>query len=832
MSKQTENIVDYCKANQIKFFGIGLKLENGKKTPEFSEVYGDTPKMTDFINLSNEELLERQKHIDWFDYLAIDTSQVKQVDIDFKDNQVYNGIENEYVNNWIDESAYFNSLTKKQGKHIFFNTDNTFNDNNRPQTKLKDIEILSGQWSFCKKNEIVHNSNKLYFMDNEVINKIYEPQKKGKKIKSSKKPPQAGGGEPPNSQEEVGASPQNEYTQLLMDCVDLLPMNLIDNYNTWVKLIWALHNDADNNNYKVAKYMSQKGEKYDEDHFNKIWTQSKAGVTIGTFFHFAKQSDEKAYFKLKSKGKIDWDNITSDVYLANLFLSISGTKYILIKGLDSSELYTYHRDKWIQEDRSRGIMKVSITKDLSTYFSAVLSDLFNKQKELIENEDSTTDITNKIKLINSIIGNLNGVCKLGSISDAVLHKLACANFEDIEFDNNPNIFAFRNKTYNLNTGIFIEPQREDYILTTTGYDYEICDPKDVATLESLFDKIFPDKTICDYYKHVLATALYGHPIEKFFIANGSGGNGKGVLNELMQELLGNYCYTAPNAVLLTQLKSGNNPEVAGMNNKRLVIYREPTSSNKKLCLATIKELTGGSQINARMNYSNNTKTRLRATHILECNEKPKIDGRLDESAGRRLADIPFVSTFTTDEDLLVNDHLDNVFKADGYFKSDDFKNRFKFVLFDMLIKFMTDFKTRTGKYVYEEIIAPPIVLKRTKNYIVASDELKEWFDGYYELIPIEKKSVKEIIDEKLFVKCKDVFNKFKQSEHFLLLSKTDKRTKTQKWFYEYLENNLHFKMYFKTTLASANNKYTNCLIYFKERDYIESDDDEDEDQEI
>ena len=39
-------------------------------------------------------------------------------------------------------------------------------------------------------------------------------------------------------------------------------------------------------------------------------------------------------------------------------------------------------------------------------------------------------------------------------------------------------------------------------------------------------------------------------------------------------------------------------------------------------------------------------------------------------------------------------------------------------------------------------------------------------------------------------------------------------------------------MYFKTTLASANNKYTNCLIYFKERDYIESDDDEDEDQEI
>ena len=76
----------------------------------------------------------------------------------------------------------------------------------------------------------------------------------------------------------------------------------------------------------------------------------------------------------------------------------------------------------------------------------------------------------------------------------------------------------------------------------------------------------------------------------------------------------------------------------------MIFYREPDSDKSKLCGATIKELTGGESINARMNYSNETSVKLVASHILECNAKPKIDGRKDESLSRRLMDIPFVST--------------------------------------------------------------------------------------------------------------------------------------------------------------------------------------------
>ncbi len=72
----------------------------------------------------------------------------------------------------------------------------------------------------------------------------------------------------------------------------------------------------------------------------------------------------------------------------------------------------------------------------------------------------------------------------------------------------------------------------------------------------------------------------------------------------------------------------------------LFFYREPdTSQNQKLNVATIKELTGGKEINARLNYSNNTKCNLKATHILEWNERPKLSGKIDDAVVHRLIDI-------------------------------------------------------------------------------------------------------------------------------------------------------------------------------------------------
>ena len=90
-------------------------------------------------------------------------------------------------------------------------------------------------------------------------------------------------------------------------------------------------------------------------------------------------------------------------------------------------------------------------------------------------------------------------------------------------------------------------------------------------------------------------------------------------------MLGNYAYILPSTILLNPLKSnGANVEVANANRKRLVIAREP-DAKFKINTSTLRELTGGEEINARGLYSDNTKVNLNLSFVMECNDKPKLD---------------------------------------------------------------------------------------------------------------------------------------------------------------------------------------------------------------
>ncbi len=81
-----------------------------------------------------------------------------------------------------------------------------------------------------------------------------------------------------------------------------------------------------------------------------------------------------------------------------------------------------------------------------------------------------------------------------------------------------------------------------------------------------------------------------------------------------------------------------------MNNKRVVLTREP-DTNKPLKTATIKEFTGGDEINQRTVFSGETKTETFMTFLFECNKKPNRDNSSDNSMARRLINIHFKSEF-------------------------------------------------------------------------------------------------------------------------------------------------------------------------------------------
>jgi len=402
--------------------------------------------------------------------------------------------------------------------------------------------------------------------------------------------------------------------------------------------------------------------------------------------------------------------------------------------------------------------------------------------------------------------------KTSNITTKIKQHLSVRDFENITFDNNPYIFCFKNYVYDLKTHNKISSTREDYILTYLDYDYEPLEEDKFKTLDKLIDTIFPDKEIKDNYLHYMATCLYGETIEKFIIANGSGGNGKGVINELLMKMLNNYGYTGNNSVLLQPMKDGGNPAIANMHKKRCVIFREPEAEKSKLNISVIKELTGGEEINARQLFKNQTKTEITATFFMECNAKPKIDGKLDEACGRRLCDIPFKSTFTTKSELYNNKELTNCFKADKYFKSTEFKNEYKMTLWHYLIRFIKRYEEKNKCSITDNFEDCHEVKDRTQKYIMKCDEKYEWFSTIWE----------KSEDKNDFLRVKDVYNLFKESDLWANMSKKERRDMTEKDFKEYLSSNINFKLFYKDRVkfkdADGNRKDArNVIIYFKKK---------------
>ena len=139
---------------------------------------------------------------------------------------------------------------------------------------------------------------------------------------------------------------------------------------------------------------------------------------------------------------------------------------------------------------------------------------------------------------------------------------------------------------------FRDYQYDDYISTTTGYDWREPTKEEENTMTNLINIIMPIEEERELYLQILSTALDGRCLEKFIVFNGSGGNGKGMINDLLLLALGQYALIGNNGILFENSKTGSNPEKANMHKKRIVLFREPPEKNK-FENSIIKELTGG-----------------------------------------------------------------------------------------------------------------------------------------------------------------------------------------------------------------------------------------------
>jgi hypothetical protein len=837
------NITDFCELNKIQWFPINLNVKPDgkddlgnvkyKKIPSYpnqvfskkinplANSYKSKCDYNDFINKTQSEIKERHNYIDKCNALVIDTNHVYIIDVDFKDNIDYEKLHPDtfkIYNKMIELLPYKKSSTKKQGRHLFCKSNNKFKKT-RIQTNLIDIEILAGQWAYSNKNDTIENFKDEipYFDLNEIIENKQLDKKKTDIIDSNIDSNIDDKDKDKNKDIKKQEFKNTNYNKL-KDIADLIDIKYIDEYDSWTKIVWSLAND-NKKNYHIAQSISSKSSKYDEKIFNKIWNSANNGNSIATVYYYSKLSNESKFYETIIKYG-DESNF-SQSGMAQMYLNENDN--LVYK---NDILYVFYQNIWYED---RKLLKLKYL--LGIYLEKLLKKIIDTLDKKVLKATSFLEFVPSVIPIEEFKKKLSSVQSANgrkNIADCIIQRLSTINFDDIEFDKNGYLLPFRNKIYDLENHIFRSPKKDDYILTYIPYDITEKDDNKIKFWDDKFNQIFPDIEIKDNYVNYLCTCLYGIQVEKFIIANGDGRNGKGLINESMSDMLGPFCYNANNTVLLNPLKEGINVQVANMHNRRMIIYTEPEAEQKKINGSTMKELTGGKGISAERKFSNDDKIKLCGTHILECNKKPKIDGRIDNSYLNRIADIPFKAYFTTNKEDLEDKSASYVYEANTFYKTQEFRDSYKIDLFYYLINHIKNYKKIFGYDIIKKFVDCDEVKLRTRGYLDNSDNKYLWFCTYY------SKKINNDDDDNnqpTYVLINDVYKHFRQSDYYINMSKKDKREFSYKTFVEYISQHSHLSRYHKEKYQYKKNDGTptcvrNVLMGYYRNSYVENGGDE------
>lgn len=216
------------------------------------------------------------------------------------------------------------------------------------------------------------------------------------------------------------------------------------------------------------------------------------------------------------------------------------------------------------------------------------------------------------------------------------------------FDLDDFLFNCQNGVIDLRTGNLIEHNKS--LLLNKYSDIEYKKEYPLLFVNFLHDIFEDNEEIIDYIQKVLGYAMTGSTKEQkawFFVGDGS--NGKSLLLQIINEVLGDYAATSSAELLLDKkTQSANLSEVARLKGIRTVITSE-SKLGDKLNESAVKSLTSGNdKITARFLYANEFEFYPKMKVFMATNHEPIIRGT-DNGIWRRIVKVPFRRIFKEDE---------------------------------------------------------------------------------------------------------------------------------------------------------------------------------------
>jgi len=577
------------------------------------------------------------------------------------------------------------------------------------------------------------------------------------------------------------------YKKLFDECYKEFRFN---EYEIWLSVGMALKNS--NLDESIAldlfDYFSAKSHKYDgfveiEKKFKtfiKKKTQNK--YTVATIYYYAIEDNKPKFIEILSKNTFDLEQSDMCKYVKML----AGKIFVYI----GKKLYCFDGKIWRQDDI---LFRHFLSNELYEFLKIILIELYFDHRDYMKMH---TQIK-RLKMTQFKKDIVETYREVGSNTDLC-------------FDTKWNLIGFNNIVYDLEEEQFREYKYDDYISTTTGYDWIEPTEEEIVTVKKILRQIMPIPEEYDVYMQILASGLDGKFLEKFVIFSGNGGNGKGLVDDLMLVALGNYAMIGNNSILFETNKTGSNPEKANIHKKRFLVFREP-SEKKKFENSVIKELTGGGTFSSRGHHETDSKKELNITMVVECNKKPIFAEEPTNADVRRIIDIYFRSTYTDDASLV--DENEHIYLANPYYKTFDFQQKHKYALMKILMEEHKKYKK--NDYM---IHLPKSIKKRTQNYLDMSFTIVQWFKSTYTFT--KKKSD--------FIKVKDLYCHFTESRYFNALAKQERQKYSKIYFNDYIATTPFFKKYYIKRTTTVRNIIQQWKQIDEDDDGGDDDDDNDD----
>jgi len=476
----------------------------------------------------------------------------------------------------------------------------------------------------------------------------------------------------------------------------------------------------------------------------EIWNQclkmkqGKKKLGFASLVKWAKEDNQELYNQIFNPKDIDWERLTHHSFALDLkdrLLFDKGSSSIVFTGKSKDMVgYMFNGVYW----EELGLHNAEIKRK---YFAVMYKEYMEHFSRVAHHYDDVRQASIKNRILD--LDNVN-------FRESVIKALQAECYiEKIEWNTKHNLFAFKDCIYDLDLGDFVEPNPEDYINYTCGYEYGKIDKETLTKCKKDFDKyfdtIFGNAELIAYMKKLLASFLrQENPEEKAYFWLGSGRNSKGTLTKFLQKALGRYFGEIPLEFYTTQEKKQDAPNNQLTNNQYCRVHNtaevgEDTyniTKGQTFLSSNFKRASGGDLITTRPLFAKKDEMiefRM-GKPLIQTNLMPNIVGiELPEniSLRERVVVIPFPYSFVDDDEQIAKNPT-KFKKRDNKVKEMLDKNEYKIAFITMLMENYATYKK-------EGLVQPKMVIEEKKKYFEDADLVKIWLDNNVkEEIPNEK----------------------------------------------------------------------------------------------